>query len=183
MKKEIEIKNAVSISWDGSTVRVVCDEIQYTPESGDICVWNESHIEKNGPNKFPIIGIYGKDGEMVGLNMCGNLVYSLGYGDSAYRPATDIEKQKLFDVLAQEGKKWNEATRKIEPLRWRAKLHGAYKIVDLSSIGANVGIVYDECRFVDNSRYQSNNYFNPDSSDAEKVAEDINKLFISLKLC
>lgn len=54
--------------------------------------------------------------------------YGFGYLDEI-RPATEEEKQRIFDALAKEGKRWNADKKQIEDLpRWRADIGGSYSI-------------------------------------------------------
>ena len=90
------------------------------------------------------------------------------------RPATDSEKQRLFDALAKEGKRWNAETKQIEDLpRWRAKEGERFYYVYLD------GSVFDDtdngCSS-DNLRYESCNYFKTREA-AERAAEKIRNIF------
>ena len=51
------------------------------------------------------------------------------------RPATEAEKQRLFDALAKEGKRWNAEKKQIEDLpRWRAKEGEQYYYVNVHGL-------------------------------------------------
>ena len=94
------------------------------------------------------------------------------------RPATEEEKQRLFDALAKKGKRWNPETKQIEDLsRWRAKEGERFYYVYLD------GSVFDDtdndCSS-DNLRYKSCNYFKTKEA-AEKVAEQIREIFNNSK--
>ena len=93
------------------------------------------------------------------------------------RPATEREKNILIDQLAKVNKRWNEETRTIEDVRWRAvKGNPYYYIIGYDSI---VGTT-DERLACDENRYATNNYFKTREA-AEKVAEQIRNIFKNSK--
>ena len=97
--------------------------------------------------------------------------------DFTCRPSTEEEKNLLIDKLAEIGKRWNEETRTIEDVKWRAgKSEPYYYIIGFDSI---VGTT-DERLACDENRYATNNYFK-NREAAEKVAEQIREIFKSSK--
>ena len=94
------------------------------------------------------------------------------------RPATEAEKQRLFDALAKQGKRWNAEKKQIEDLpRWRASYNQTYfyissrcSIIDEKECGA----------FIDGRRYDIGNYFRTREA-AEKVASQIRDIFKNSK--
>ena len=91
-----------------------------------------------------------------------------------YTPATEEEKQRLFDALAKEGKRWNAEEKRIEDLpRWRANLAEFYFYIedDLS-----IGLHSDIRDGMDESYYKLGNYFKTREA-AEKVAKQIREIF------
>lgn len=93
------------------------------------------------------------------------------------RPATEREKKILIYQLAKVNKKWNEETRTIENVRWRADYGGTYYFVD-KFIKASP---HNDCRFGDNNfDYTSGNYFKTKKA-AEKAAEQIREIFKNSK--
>ena len=92
--------------------------------------------------------------------------------------ATEAEKQRLFDALAKQGKRWNAEKKCIEDLpRWRASYNQTYfhisskcSIIDEKECGA----------FVDEGRYYVGNYFRTREA-AEKVAGQIRDIFKNSK--
>ena len=101
-----------------------------------------------------------------------------GWVNDNMRPATDDEKQRLFDALAKEGKRWNAEEKRIEDLpRWRAKLGDFYfYIEEMLGIGCHAETKDD----IDNSFYTSGNYFKTREA-AEKVAGQIREIFKNSK--
>ena len=90
-----------------------------------------------------------------------------------YRPATDDEKQRLFDALTKEGKRWNAETKQIEDLpRWRAKDSETYYIVN-----SYCGVTPRRERNIkyDIDYYDIGNYFRTEEA-AERAAEKIRKI-------
>ena len=94
-----------------------------------------------------------------------------------FRPATDSEKQLLFDALAKEGKMWDAQKKAVVDLpRWRAKEGGVYYAVSLScEVTAET-----ECSKLDDKRYNGGNYFKTREA-AKKVAEQIREIFKNSK--
>lgn len=89
------------------------------------------------------------------------------------RPATEEEKQRLFDALTKEGKQWNADTKQIEDLpRWRAKEGGKYYFV---SDCLNVGFNPESSDKYDDSYYAAGNYFKTEEA-ASRAAEKIRKI-------
>ena len=95
-----------------------------------------------------------------------------------YRPATEAEKQSLFDALAKQGKRWNAEKKCIEDLlRWRAGCNKTYLYISSQCyiIGER------ECNAcIDNYRYAIGNYFRTREA-AEKVASQIRDIFKNSK--
>ena len=127
-----------------------------------------------------------KDGNIAycyaGVNIDGNLVIDNGRNwtevFNKYRPATEEEKQRLFDALAKKGKRWNAEEKRIEDLpRWRAKMGDFYFCIDdYLSICSHSDIRGK----MDESYYYSCNYFKTQEA-AEKVAEQIREIFKNSK--
>ena len=94
------------------------------------------------------------------------------------RPATEAEKQRLFDALAKEGKRWNAEKKQIEDLpRWRAEKGGLYYIVnnDFTTLQYK-----DYGERSDMVLHDVGNYFRTRGA-AEKVAEQIRDIFKNSK--
>lgn len=91
------------------------------------------------------------------------------------RHATEEEKQKLFDAMAKDGKRWNAEEKQVEdikPKRWRAKENMNYWHLDSqlnASRDTEHGVKWDDMRYI------SGNYFISDD-DAESAAEKIKEL-------
>ena len=96
-----------------------------------------------------------------------------GWINRNMRPATDSEKQRLFDALAKEGKRWNAETKQIEDLpRWRAKIGEKYYFVgDCLDVDFNS----ENSDKFDDSYYAADNYFKTEEA-AERAAEKIRKI-------
>lgn len=102
-----------------------------------------------------------------------------GFGlTKAFRPATEEEKQRLLDVLAKEGYRWNPDKKELEKLpRWRA-LHGEnyYVIGSTLTIDCQAEIGHS----VDDRRYSVGNYFKTKEA-ANRVAVQIREIFKNSK--
>lgn len=94
------------------------------------------------------------------------------------RPATEEEKQRLFDALAKAGKRWNEEKKCIDDLpRWRAERDGEYYRVCADTTCESLKECGDG---VDKAMYECGNYFKTREA-AEKVATQIREIFKNSK--
>ena len=161
---------------DGVLEVTVNLEQKYVPKDGDI-------VSCNG-----IIVIYAGTSETGGIKTYAALhgqrlqtvVCEKGWGYTCYyRPATEAEKQRLFDALAKHGKRWNAEKKQIEDLpRWRAERAACYFFVNIPK--CEVGCIHDYFYAVDNLNYNVGNYFRTREA-AEKVASQIRDIFKNSK--
>lgn len=156
-------------------------------------VKNEEWIPENGDIVTDTYGAIYIFKEMVTKPYSGKLMAfycrlygsstSVGLGNIAIRskhirPATDKERQRLFDALAKEGKRWNAETKQIEDLpRWRAKRGEEYYCVKINS---DVLFFIENFGEADNNVYAKGNYFKTQEA-AENVAEQIKEIFKNSK--
>ena len=163
-------------------------EQKYEPKDGDF-IFVESRL-KPYVTKYSYIGIFHDiikdDGFSTILLMyaslkdegrlvCGNSIEP--YINAEYiRPATDEEKQLLFDALAKEGKRWNPETKQIEDVRWRAGKNESYSYLICGETDYLVTTTTDKRMYKDDERFNSGNYFKTEEA-AEKVAEQIREIF------
>ena len=92
--------------------------------------------------------------------------------------ATEAEKQRLFDALAKQGKRWNAEKKQIEDLpRWRAKKRRAYYYIIQDRMVAYKEEAHEA---LDNHNYELGNYFRTREA-AEKVASQIRDIFKNSK--
>ena len=145
-------------------------EEKWEPNDGDICVSKENTIFIFNGN-----GIY-RTSIHFALFTNGNTIYegALNLNNTeGYRYATDAEKQRLFDALAKEGKRWNAETKRIEDLpRWRAKDGEKYYFV---SDCMDVDFNSEDSDKYDDSYYEAGNYFKTEEA-ASRAAEKIRKI-------
>lgn len=105
-------------------------------------------------------------------------LFFFGYSYEIRGLATEEEKQKLFDVLAKNGYKWNAEERKIEKVLPRALKGGKYfhisrtfQIVDFFEEGVSM----------DNQLYEADNYFLT-KEEAEKYAAKFKEMIKNREL-
>lgn len=105
------------------------EEEKWEPKDGDIVT-----------SKREVVAIYAQTDEDNG----GIITYAglsgrhltirtdMGWGyTEEFRPASEEEKRRLFDALANVGKRWNAEEKRIEDLpRWRANLGDFYFYVN-----------------------------------------------------
>lgn len=101
-----------------------------------------------------------------------------GWVNDNMSPATEEEKQRLFDALSKEGKRWNAEEKRIEDLpRWRA-LYGDnyYSIGSMLTVDPQTEIGLS----TNDKHYYAGNYFKTREA-AEKVACQIREIFKNSK--
>ena len=89
------------------------------------------------------------------------------------RPATIYERTILFDALKEHGLHWNAEEKKLEKIRWRAKLGGRYFFIGDTGV---VGYYQESCDEIDAAYWEVGNYFETEQ-EAELYSEKRNKLF------
>ena len=95
-----------------------------------------------------------------------------------YRPATDEEKQLLFDALAKEGKRWNADKKQLENLpRWRADYRRKYFFV---TNNLSICSTFDTEGSIDILHYKQGNYFKT-AEAAERAAKQVREVFSNSK--
>ena len=89
------------------------------------------------------------------------------------RPATIYERTILFDALKEHGLQWNAKEKKLEKIRWRAKLGGRYFFIEDTGV---VGYYQESCDEIDAAYWEVGNYFETEQ-EAELYSEKRNRLF------
>ena len=150
-------------------------EQKYVPKDGDIVSCNGIIVIYAGTNETGCIKTYAALHEQ----RLQTVVCERGWGYTCnYRPATEAEKQRLFDALAERGKRWNAEKKRIEDLpRWRAVVSGLYYVV-----GTDFSIhqMKENDERTDCALYNACNYFRTREA-AEKVAGQIRDIFKNSK--
>lgn len=129
LPNNIEVKSTnVRIENNNLFVDVEFKE-KFVPKFGDIVkiLFDDSPYERNYmiciyPDKDFVEDDHFFDLPFLTLN--GRLIIDDAGGSRFYCdivPASDSEKQELFDKLAEVGKKWNPVTKQIENIRWIPK--------------------------------------------------------------
>ena len=179
------IKVTVEIGEDGTAVAryekpEVNVEEKFQPKDGDILYRNsltENIVIYKGTNERGAILSYAGMTTFLGIDKVSVFqTPSTGYGltKDYIRPATEAEKQRLFDALAKKGKRWNADKKCIEDLpRWRAKANETYY-----SIGIDVEVIENKeyGGSEDDACYSAGNYFKTREA-AERVAKQIREIF------
>lgn len=176
-------KVTVEIGDDGTAVAryekpEVNVEEKFQPKDGDIIAF--------GMNPYNLaVGIFHRfdDGDYthedyVTLNS-NDIHFNKGYWITEnMRPATVEDKQRLFNALAKEGKRWNAEKKCIEDLpRWRAKANETYYFI---GVDVEVIDIIEYGYSVDDACYSAGNYFKTREA-AERVAKQIREIFKNSK--
>ena len=176
LPKGAKVNHTITQSVNGILEVTVNMEQKYVPKDGDIVT-----------NSIGVIAIYAGTNILKGAKTYTALYEGrldtdfkpIGWGGiSDLRPATEAEKQRLFDALAKEGKRWNAEKKRIEDLpRWRAKYDFPYYYVStMCTIEETRELLVD----VDSNFYKKGNYFRTREA-AEKVASQIRDIFKNSK--
>ena len=151
---------------DGFLV-VVFEPKKWEPKDGDIVAFGSSGI-----GIFKEFDPYGHT-DYATLTESDTYINQRAWVNANIRPATDAEKQRLFDALAKKGKRWNPETKQIEDLpRWRAKIGEKYYFI---SDCLDVDFNSEDSDGYDDSYYAAGNYFKTEGT-AKRAAEKIRKI-------
>ena len=189
LPKGAKVTHTITQPVNGILEVTVDMEQKYMPKDGDIVY---AQWEKDGRN-YKWVFIYKKSQEnpyefseeytSLGIEENGEPISVLcfdGYSDAQQllRPATEAEKQRLFEALAKEGKRWNAEKKCVEDLpRWRASRGESYYLI---SSTLTIDYQFEKWHPVDVERYSVGNYFRTREA-AEKVAELIRDIFKNSK--
>ena len=150
-------------------------EQKYVPKDGDVVSCMSLIAIYAGTNENGSIRTYAALHEQ----RLQTVVSERGWGYTKnFSPATEAEKQRLFDALAKEGKRWNAEKKCIEDLpRWRAGMGGYYFYLSPKFIPC----MGQDCYMgTHNDFYVLGNYFRTREA-AEKVASQIRDIFKNSK--
>lgn len=94
---------------------------------------------------------------------------------SAFRHATEEEKQAFFDELKAKKLKWNAETKTMEKFRVRVK--NGEKYLTINEFGEVIELDEDHCLY-DDKKYNLGNYYIPEEREqAEEDAKAIKAIF------
>lgn len=155
----------------GDIVKVILDDVNNNSYKRNymICIYpNKNFSETDRFFNPPFLSLNGR----LILNDTGGSKYC-----NSIIPASESEKQELFDKLAKVGKQWNPETKQLEDIRWRAKKREEYYTINgaLDVVGEFAGACPHE-----DVLYERGNYFRTPEA-AQKVADQIKELFKNSK--
>ena len=175
LPKDANISTVETNDNNGVLEVTVGFEKKYVPKDGDVVSCNGVVAIYAGTNGTGGIKTYAALHEQ----RLQTVVCEMGWGyTSDYGSATEAEKQRLFEALAKQGKRWNAEKKQIEDLpRWRAKKRRAYYYIIQDRMVAYKEEAHEA---LDNHNYELGNYFRTREA-AEKVAEQIRDIFKNSK--
>ena len=94
--------------------QIIEEQKKYEPQDGDIVAWKHQENDRNHA-----ISIYKEERRAYAtIYAHGGTEYStdVTFAMDIIRPATDEEKQRLFDAMAKEGKRWNAEKKVVEDI-------------------------------------------------------------------
>lgn len=139
---EVKIKNNgemldATIEMVEGVMVVSPKEVKFEPKDGDV-VYSGGfydfvfiYRENLTAEAFYYVSLFLKDNK-IELPDGGHIGYV-----SQLRPATEEEKKKLFDKLAEEGYEWKPDTKELVKLKWKPSMYDPYYIP-----------FYETCEFV-----------------------------------
>lgn len=150
--------SSTDIKYEDGKIVLTAQLEEWKPEDGEIC-FAETF---SGLQKFIII--FGHNDYSLNYNVSRTDKWTLEencqWTYSKIRPATDSEKQLLFDALARVGKRWNTETKNFEDVRWRAKPGEYYYYISgLPYETPEVSFRQETWSAYDNIDYNRGNYF------------------------
>lgn len=95
-----------------------------------------------------------------------------GWNSTAFRHATEEEKQLLFDKMKEQGLLWNAEEKRVEKVRWRASFDERYYYIN-SSLDCLSDI--EDSHIFDKERWEEGNYFHT-KEQAEEAAKRIKEV-------
>lgn len=101
------------IKQENGFLVVTFEPKEWKPKDGDVCVSGRGTIFIFNGNSMRKTSLH------CALFKAGHITYSgalNGDNTTGYRYATEEEKQRLFDALAKNGKRWNAEEKRIEDL-------------------------------------------------------------------
>lgn len=116
--------------------------------------------------------------DIANLGCCNELINCIGPHFKSIRLASESEKQKLFNKLAESGKRWNPEIKQIEDIRWIPNNLEKYWYIteDIEVAFAK----YDNMNNLHIFRIRANNCFKTEDA-AQKVADQIKEIFKNSK--
>lgn len=179
LPKNEEVKNTNVRIENGELVVEVEFKEKFKPKFGDIV---KAICPTKGTKRDYMICIVPEHDydiyNIANIDKGGNLSYVCGKDNQTeIQPASESEKQELFNKLAEVGKRWNAEKKCLEDIRWRAKKGEIYYYVDNCALVTTHGETFD---MIDNIRYDLCNYFRHYES-AQKVADQIKEIFKNSK--
>ena len=175
LPKDAKVYTIDAKANDGVLNVTVNLEQKYVPKDGDVVTCMSIIVIYAGTNENGSIRTYAALHEQ----RLQTVISEKGWGYTKnFSPATEEEKQRLFDALAKQGKRWNAEKKCIEDLpRWRAEKGGLYYIVnnDFTTLQYK-----DYGERSDIVLHDVGNYFRTREA-AEKVAEQIREIFKNSK--
>lgn len=115
----------------------------------------------------------------AGINVDGNLLISKSssgrWGCQILSPATEEERQLLFDKMREQGLRWNAEEKQVENIRWRAKNGEYYYHINADSFAS---AMKDTDYISDRNRYNFGNYFRT-KEQTEEAAKRVQETLLN----
>ena len=172
IKQGSEMLDATIEMVDG-VMGVSRKEVKFEPKDGDIVT-----------NENAVIAIFKMDSLMSFNSYAayydGGICINEYFSKDGISLATEEEKKKLFDKLAEEGFEWNADTKKFVKLKWKPGMYDPY-----------YSPFYDTCKFIpmgtnwngrneDNIRYNKGLCFKTEK-ECQEFCNRLNDAIISVK--
>jgi hypothetical protein len=154
---KLSLPKGSKVKQNGDELIVEVEEV-FELQDGDIVYWESINYNIHGIMIFKGYPKTNRHYANFFLNS-GSLSIDSYIENSAskrFEIATKEQKQILFDALAKEGLKWNSIEKKIEKIRWRAKVGDDYWTISSSG---DIESLTEENDGNDNEFWNYGNYF------------------------
>ena len=171
LPKNCEVDNVKASIEDGYLVVEYTPKEKFSPKDGDILSCGERIVIYKWSDFDGAMAVY----YYLASNGMGGIPIGSGYGcgyTHTYHLASESEKEKLFSYMKENGYTFNQETKRVEKIRWRAERENSYYFIN--SIGNGIGEEEGNC-CIDTERFKIGNYFKTEE-EAQEYANKFKEL-------
>lgn len=185
---EVKIKDSkgmidATIEMVDGVMVVSPKEVKFEPKDGDVCYSSNCIYIFKGVRPSGAC----KDESAIVCHCCYNGEYltaiegvGVGYISRNQRYATEEEKKRLFDKLAEEGWEWKADTKEIVKVKWKPCYHEKYYRPSMYSCAFKVVELYWENDDVGMSYYNKDWIFR-NEQECQELCNRLNEAINSVK--
>lgn len=194
---EVKIKNQNELI--DATIEMVDGVMVVSPKESkeekiDLSQFKEGDILYCSHADFSWLCIYKGDAEYIGKRICMEVYcpLNLNEGKEKYigeyyddrvtfiRHATDEERQKLFQALADEGLEWDAEKKQIVKLKWKPKFEEVYYTPSFNEFGFEQNVYRWGKDDIDSKLYEMGWVFRT-KQECQAFCDRLNKVLVNIK--